>query len=469
MAPKDYLRARNDAASSGDESFCTRVDGLPYFPNLSVPSGSEANASAEERNESIKTVVKHVILFERQASLSSSLDLSSWSVTPVTGGNTNQLFCVSGIRCRNNDNRDSPSSSSSIRFPNDSLLVRLFGAEGMVDRDQESSTYAALASQKLALPYYGRFGNGRVEEMLVGWKTLTERDLMGVAAANDGNSVLLPPEDLRETIARRLGKLHGSFRLPPHLLGGTKEEEKQQEPTLWTQLYPWLEKALAADLGTDPAVVEALAKIDPPLAELKKEIDWLKSDVIGSSDDGGENSSNKNNNSIGFCHNDLLASNIMMLTEDPNPPAAENNGATRETTKQHLLLKGLRFIDFEYGGINYYAYDIANHFNEYAGGTTHEDNYTPDYDRCPNKEQQRAFVEAYAEEYNASTNNDASATITVEELAEKIDGFVLANHLVWGLWGFLTAALEECDHPLDYLNYCKCRFREYKTVKAEKY
>ena len=24
-------------------------------------------------------------------------------------------------------------------------------------------------------------------------------------------------------------------------------------------------------------------------------------------------------------------------------------------------------IDFEYGGPNYLAYDIANHFNEYAG------------------------------------------------------------------------------------------------------
>jgi ethanolamine kinase len=33
----------------------------------------------------------------------------------------------------------------------------------------------------------------------------------------------------------------------------------------------------------------------------------------------------------------------------------------------YLLTEKLYFIDFEYGSYSYRGYDIANHFNEYAG------------------------------------------------------------------------------------------------------
>ena len=46
-----------------------------------------------------------------------------------------------------------------------------------------------------------------------------------------------------------------------------------------------------------------------------------------------------------FCHNDLLCGNIMV------------NDSTAAIT----------LIDFEYGGTNFRGFDIANHFNEWAG------------------------------------------------------------------------------------------------------
>ena len=46
-----------------------------------------------------------------------------------------------------------------------------------------------------------------------------------------------------------------------------------------------------------------------------------------------------------FCHNDLLLANIL-YDKDQNVIA---------------------FIDFEYAGPNYQAYDIANHFCEFSG------------------------------------------------------------------------------------------------------
>ena len=32
-----------------------------------------------------------------------------------------------------------------------------------------------------------------------------------------------------------------------------------------------------------------------------------------------------------------------------------------------LLSENVKFIDYEYAGYNYQAYDIGNHFNEFAG------------------------------------------------------------------------------------------------------
>lgn len=46
-----------------------------------------------------------------------------------------------------------------------------------------------------------------------------------------------------------------------------------------------------------------------------------------------------------LCHNDLLLGNV--LHDDD--------------------LNTVNFIDFEYAGPNYQAYDIANHFNEFVG------------------------------------------------------------------------------------------------------
>ncbi|KAL7669444.1 hypothetical protein ACOME3_010099 [Neoechinorhynchus agilis] len=55
-----------------------------------------------------------------------------------------------------------------------------------------------------------------------------------------------------------------------------------------------------------------------------------------------------------FCHNDLLAKNIIL------PP----NCSTNQNNHEHF---NVHFIDYEYSGYNFAAYDIANHLNEYAG------------------------------------------------------------------------------------------------------
>lgn len=71
----------------------------------------------------------------------------------------------------------------------------------------------------------------------------------------------------------------------------------------------------------------------PPKETVQNELKWLKRML------------EQLNNQLVFCHNDLLLANIL-YDKDEN---------------------SIQFIDFEYAGANYQAYDIANHFCEFSG------------------------------------------------------------------------------------------------------
>ena len=135
-----------------------------------------------------------------------------------------------------------------------------------------------------------------------------------------------------------------------------------------------------------------------------------------------------------FAHNDALAGNIML----------------DESTGQVTL------IDFEYGGCNFRGFDIANHWNEWAGGTQAEMNGRCEYERFPSPEQQTAFAENYLKQdmlmkaedmmktgllrkeedsgphgEHAFLESVVSAAIdesAVQALVEEANSYVLVNH-----------------------------------------
>lgn len=74
---------------------------------------------------------------------------------------------------------------------------------------------------------------------------------------------------------------------------------------------------------------------------------------------------------MGFSHNDLTALNIIY----------------NEKTGEH------NFIDFEYAGLNYRAFDIGNFFCECCG----YDSLTEYY---PNEEQQKEYIKSYLETFH---------------------------------------------------------------------
>ena len=168
-----------------------------------------------------------------------------------------------------------------------------------------------------------------------------------------------------------------------------------------------------------------------------------------------------------FCHNDLLAANIM----------------------RHPTTSKIQLIDFEYGGTNYAAFDIANHFNEHAGGTSVEENGATDYSRFPNAERQQSFCVEYVkttkrlaskmESDLTKPNNDDNNIMEGEEeeedvlhveeateLLNQVKKFLMINDLYWGLWAINQAAEEGCGE-FDYINYATNRFNHFRAQKAE--
>ncbi|KAL7465651.1 hypothetical protein ACHAXS_005961 [Conticribra weissflogii] len=356
----------------------------------------------------------------------------------------------------------------------DSLLLRIFGAEGMIDRDVETSTYAALCNVSIAYRYLGRFQNGRIEGWLEGFRPLTVEDLQ--------------EEPTSLEIAREMARLHCLFEVPEgelreHHCGkrtsadGEDDGEMPAQAGLWDQLTSWMEQAKGyAEFQTpeDTERVKSLKlhdierelqqildrfSVPRPQTPLETSQHSIATNTSSASSQGGK---------IVFCHNDLLAANIM----------------------RHPETNRIQLIDFEYGGTNYAAFDMANHFNEHAGGTSAKENGQTDYSKFPDLERQKKFCVEYVkmmkrlqsngdstesnEDGKDVGNGDADKEgIPGEEvheeamtLLDQVHQFILVNHLYWALWAINQAAEEGCEE-FDYIRYATNRFREYYAKKKD--
>ncbi len=412
MPPKEFIKAREDKKAA-------LVDDRPYHPELFVTKREEEDTSSTllHSESSIISTALAIIFYNADDNdtehSSIPTDLADrLKVKTVTGGITNALYAISGF--------------APIQ-PYDTILIRVFGAEGMIDRDVETSSFASLADQSIAPHYYGRFGNGRLEGWLNNFSPLVLMDLQTKYNA--------------EAIAVQMANLHYGYTIPDYL----KEYHNEAEPGLWIQLYAWLTQAKAIDptLGYSSKGDAERAERLINLMKIEKELDWLRESVI------------KPDSKVAFCHNDLLPANIM------------KHGDTGE----------IRFIDFEYGGINFIAFDIANHFNEHAGGPEKASG-EPDYSMYPSETRQKLFITKYVqtsrsilqsqENGNGNSNGHISTSEEeqIEDLIREVNGFVLANHLYWGLWAVNQAAVEGTEE-FDYLAYAWHRFNRFFEDKEE--
>ncbi|KAL3802461.1 hypothetical protein ACHAW5_009720 [Stephanodiscus triporus] len=455
--PQGYVQARNEADSMDGNlpaaSFVRIVDGRPYFPLLKVDPSNKASI-IEIANAIISRSKKNAP--ENCHGCAINAFSGKVNVTAITGGLTNALFKV-----------DLPNSNS--------VLVRIFGAEGFIDRDEETTTFAQLCNRKGTLhdqlELVGRFGNGRVETWIQNMRPASHIHDFG----KEGFSL---------EVARQVARLHYGF-FADASASGTRTKNVPRQPTIWKVIKSWsveLSRNLSHEkFQNDTKLMEIFhrAIMGPPnhqhgiipsniqsvISSLSDDLVWLKTQVETRFPDA----------QVAFCHNDVNAANILL------DASIDDDNGTTQYDKQTVCI-----IDYEYASTNYAMYDVANFVCEHCGGN---DNGIPNYDLIPSDDRLVKFLHEYIRERdeillkNTTDEDDATKSIEVSDLISQVELFQMASCLCWAIWGFLQATEEVIDGTFrmenalsrlegdtdrtlfDYLRYGKNRLARFRYCK----
>ncbi|XP_064634399.1 ethanolamine kinase 1-like isoform X2 [Lineus longissimus] len=283
----------------------------------------------------------------------------------------------------------------------DVVLVRIYGekTEIIIDRDVEKRNMKLLEQHGCAKSLYCAFKNGLAYGFIPG-RTLDEKSVR---------------ED-------HIGSLIAKEMVNFHALQVPELKDSNITPTVFRTMRKWL-KVIPAEFP-EPERNERLKMEVPDSKRLLVEIETL------------EKAAEYVNSPLVFSHNDLLLKNII-ITE-------ENDRAY--------------FIDYEYGGVNPEAYDISNHFCEYAG--IDEVNY----ELYPDEEYQKKWLRRFLEyKFQHVKRQDVVTEKDVQTLYVQTNQLALASHLFWGIWGLVQARYSTIN--FDYLDYAIVRMNEYFRCK----
>ena len=282
--------------------------------------------------------------------------------------------------------------------PDDVVLVRVYGnqTELIVDRDNELKSFQVLHENGCAPRLYCTFQNGICYEFMQG-DTLRTQDVRDPS--------------LFRMIAREMARTHvinahGSI----------------PKPNLWIKMRKYF--SLVATEFTEQASNIRIQQEVPSKDVMEQEMVWMKEHLstLGSP--------------VVFCHNDLHCKNIIHNNKEGH----------------------VRFIDYEYSSYNYQAFDIGNHFNEFAGMAE------MDYGLYPSREMQMDWLKMYLQAYNLSTKNTEDVSPQeLETLYVQVNKFALASHFFWGFWALIQAKYSSIN--FDFLGFAVLRFNQYFKTK----
>ncbi|XP_069763817.1 ethanolamine kinase 1 [Narcine bancroftii] len=283
----------------------------------------------------------------------------------------------------------------------DVVLVRIYGnkTELFIDRENELKSFCVLYAHGCAPQLYCTFLNGLCYKFVEG-------------TALDSEHVRNP--SVFRLITRQLAKIH-SIRTHNGWI---------PKPKLWLKLEKYF-TLVYTELSNESFLTRFSFEVSG-YQELKQELGWMKRHLSNL------------RSPVVLCHNDLLCKNIIYN---------EKKGQ-------------VKFIDYEYGEYNYQAYDIGNHFNEFAG--TNE----VDYSLYPDKGMQLEWLKSYLEAFKEYKGLDDEITEKeVEALYIQVNLFALASHFFWGLWALIQTKYSTID--FDFLRYAIVRFHQYFKMKSE--
>lgn len=200
---------------------------------------------------------------------------------------------------------------------------------------------------------------------------------------------------------------------PPHL--GRNESASLIEaaaPILPRRLAEWGRAAVrsASLLVGRPARLAAAAD---PQGLLDVEIPWLLSLLVDL------------DASVSLCHNDINAGNVL----EPSAGCAVGSSGLP-----------IMLVDFEYSGLNYRAFDLANTFCEMAADNNCAKfpGFAFTWDRYPSEAEQRAFIGHYLVAFHQGGDDPSEAEVAT--LLREVEALALASHLHWALWGIIVAS-----------------------------
>lgn len=285
-----------------------------------------------------------------------------------------------------------------------SVLIRISGAntEAIIDRDQEILTLVCLGQVGIAPKLYGRFSGGIVYGFVQG-STFTVEDMK-----DDQKSIL---------VAKYLAYYHAKA----DVVGIPRQ------PILFQTLKNWLAEASSGTIQFLVPLIDKLNQHNISFKFLANEIQEM------------EEQFNLNNIRVAYCHNDLLAGNIIYDTSEDEPQ--------------------IHFIDFEYGGYNYCGFDIGNHFCEMMG-------FNVDRELFPSTEFQLRWLTAYLKaSYEYQELEPEDFDFQLQQFHYEVSHFVLVAHLFWGIWSLIQYQYSEKKEEFNYLDYSIQRLEAYQRDK----
>ncbi|KAG5989401.1 hypothetical protein E4U52_005584 [Claviceps spartinae] len=314
---------------------------------------------------------------------------------------------------------------SKAEVDRDAVLLRAYGngTDVLIDREREAANHELLMQHNLAPELLARFGNGMLYRFIPGV----------VAQPKD----LADPPVLR-AIAQRLAQWHATVPCFPDLsLPGNSSSSGGSDnninsaviakaaagkiiPNVWTTMQKWI---LALPTDTEPRRERK--------SLLQKELDETIQRLAQRPGLG--------HNGLVFSHCDLLCANIII-----------NRDADAETS--------VSFIDYEYGTPSPVAFDIANHFAEWAG-------YSCDYSAIPSHSQRLAFIREYIGTYAKLTGETMNQEEETQKLMDEVDVFRGVPGFFWGIWSLIQATISHIK--FDYASYAEERLGEYWACKNE--
>lgn len=278
----------------------------------------------------------------------------------------------------------------------DVVLVRVYGnkTDLLIDRKAETRNIQMLHSHGFAPCLYAIFRNGLAYEYVPG-VTLT--------------SETVAEPQVWSLIARHMAEMHKI-----QIDCGSDDQ-----PMLCGKVQQFLD--ILPETYSDSQIDERVKANFLPIRQFKDEFAELYKHLAPL------------NSPMVFCHNDLLLGNVIY------------EKATDRIT----------FIDYEYAGPNFQAFDIGNHFTEFAGVDV------IDYSHYPSKEFQLKWLRCYLEVYHGPGKCVTDHDVFV--LYVQTNKFALASHFLWTIWALIQAEHSTID--FDFVTFAQTRYNEYKARK----